>query len=320
MGKPTGFIDYERRPMPARPPLVRLHDISVEASGRDAVFRTASSPAAQLWLDDARLTGPGRTVSKMWTEGWGGVYVTDISLTDSRDGIWATLARNANLERIGSDPFSGSRVVINSSVIDVDRQGTDFHPDIYQIYGPGTTFDNLIVYGLGAYDAKAQGIFARGCDAVNNSAFVNVAIECVDDTMLSQWRVPSNHVLFWHVTHLSKPFWWREDPARGVYGANWRNVHVQASVFETILSEVPLDEVTFSDNHYISTTGLRPGSEYTTGDPRLVDRRRNNFLPAPGSPLLNRIGVPLWQATKEPSSHVGAAVEPPQASGSTSGS
>jgi len=271
--------------------MIRLKDLTIAPRREAAPINAASRPVARLWLDGCRLQGLGATSSLSWWSGFEQTYCTDLHVSDNRDGLNGLLVRNVLIEDIGSDAFSNARFVVNATVRNIDRGGVDFHPDVYQLYGPSETFQNIIVYGLEAYDAKSQGIFARGLQGVKDSAFVNVLIELTDPIMLSQWRSPmTDHVLFWHVTHLNKPFWFRLDASRGIGDSTLHNVSFVGSVFESILDEAGIIPNGFFDHvHDIRGTSGIIGVDITTGDPGFKNPGADDYSLLPRSPLRNRV-------------------------------
>lgn len=308
-----------------RTDMVRLTNLTVEPDQQTTPLNAASRPIARLWLDDCVLRGTGRTTSVAWWNGFEQSYSTDLHVSHSRDGLSGLLVRNATIENIGSDAFSNARFVVNSVVRDIDRGGVDFHPDVFQLYGPSETFQNIIVYGLEAYNANSQGIFARGLQGVEDSAFVNVLIELTNPVMLSQWRSPhTDHVLFWHVTHLNKPMWFRLDESRGIIDTSFHNVSFVGCVFESIMDEAGLvPSSSFRHVHDIRGDSSIRGVDITTGTPGFRNPRDDDYSLLPRSPLLNRViptdrsyqfldelGTPLVPG------HVGAWRRPSPTSGS----
>lgn len=271
--------------------MIRLKNLTIAPRREAAPINAASRPVARLWLDGCRLQGLGSTSSLAWWSGFEQTYCTDLHVSDNRDGLNGLLVRNVLIEDIGSDAFSNARFVVNATVRNIDRGGVDFHPDVYQLYGPTETFENLIVYGLEAYDAKSQGIFARGLQGVKDSAFVNVLIELTDPIMLSQWRSPvTDHVLFWHVTHLNKPFWFRLDASRGIADSTLHNVSFVGSIFESILDEAGIIPNGFFDHvHDIRGTSGIIGVDITTGDPGFKNPAEDDYSLLPSSRLRNRV-------------------------------
>ncbi|MFG0329814.1 MAG: hypothetical protein ACF8PN_07955 [Phycisphaerales bacterium] len=290
--------------------LVAVKRVSVSPSVGTTALLAARSPEAMLWMDDVELIGPGRIADSSWTNGWdGGVFATRVHIRDARDGLKnIAFQREVSIANIGSDAFGSSRLVINCAVDGIDKSGSDYHPDVYQFYGPDTTFRNHIVYGLTAMNAKSQGIFARGIAGIEDTAFINVLIECSDPVMLSQWRSPvSDHVLFWHVSILNKPFWWRTDD--GWDTPIQRNISFFASCFESLLTDYSIVLADYESCHFI--TGDYPSSQTaTSGNPHFVNAASDDYRPDNASPLFGRIRslrVPLYDGVGLISpGHVGA--------------
>lgn len=172
--------------------LVKVESVTVRSSG-GSVLTDGGAVQAHLWLDNSRLIGPGRGVDMTW-EGYawsGGKFVTRTHISDARGGITgARLQRDVLVEKIGSDAFSNSALVINSEAKDVGAPpGSQFHPDIYQFHG---TAPNVILYGVHAvHQIDSQGIF------IKDTAIVDVAIvDCHLDVWADDGNQPQPGIVF----------------------------------------------------------------------------------------------------------------------------
>ena len=181
-----------------------------------------------LWLDDCRLTGAGRTTNSTWlSTGWSGSYWTNCEASDLRDGIvGATIARDCDVHDIGSDAYSGSGLVVNCTVSDIDASGTEFHADVVQ-YFPSAS--NAIVYGLVAtVGIAAQGLFAANNIPVQDVAFVDCEVT-IDATMYAfQFGGATRHLFV------------KDCVIGGGLGAIWR------TDFAFVATNVVLENTTFS--------------------------------------------------------------------------
>jgi hypothetical protein len=86
------------------------------------------------------------------------------------------LVRDVAINGILSDAFSGSTLIINSTVSDIDPGSSAAHPDILQFYGCNP--ENIIAYGLTsdpacAYPNGVQGFFLGGTFTHTDYALVN---------------------------------------------------------------------------------------------------------------------------------------------------
>lgn len=269
----------------------------------EMLFRSTGSEKF-LWVNECDVIGAGRIDDRSPLNGhvWTGVWVTDTSVSDVRDAVQhATLARNVHVNRISCDAFSMSRLVVNSTVHDIDSSGTDAHPDIYQFKG-SENIDNHIVYGLRATAIRAQGIFARGPDRVDNIAFVNALLERCPSLesagRSSQWMdVATNHLLLIGISTPNYTFAWRT--------SDLRNILVRGSVFHKMSTGATssggtavISDTWFRNNHFIDVTsfGARvAGLDATTGDPGFVAPDEADYRPSSSSPLLRRL-PPLMPA------------------------
>tara|TARA_R100000005_G_C5004139_1_gene213193 strand:- start:20818 stop:22500 length:1683 start_codon:yes stop_codon:yes gene_type:complete len=274
----------------------------------------SKNKVSQLWLENSNIYGAGPWEGEAFYHGsnWQGLYFTNVFISDFVNGAThLTLARNVTVSNIGSDAFSGTRLVVNSEVNGIDRGETQFHPDVYQIYCGRKSLENFIVYGLVARDAEAQGIFSGGCSSLDNVAVVNALLVrplFSNQPLLSQWNVKSNHLILSGITMPNSTFLWRNNDVR--------NVLIEGSVFyrlSTTFKGYGFEEGAISSrhNHIIDTrgTGMRVNdTDITTGDAGFVDDDKGDFRPVPGSPLRNRIDNPfsavdaMGQPRKVPSS------------------
>lgn len=259
-----------------------------------------------LWLDGVLATGPGDDVKSQFFrhQTFSAVYVTESEFASYSDGCQgSTIARGVTLRDIGSDAFGDSRLVLDCRVLGITGGGEDstYHPDVYQFSGSRDEIrENTIVFGLEAYDIRAQGIFFGDLAGVRDIAFVNVLIEHEvwegrgpDDPPFSQFLIdPAEHILLWHVSLVNQEFRFRRDEIR--------DLSVRGSVFHAVRAQSELggaDEAVFNamgewvDNHYTMGPGysvVMPGEGFTTGDPMYVNPAAKDYRPHPNSPLVGR--------------------------------
>ncbi|MBX3352657.1 MAG: dockerin type I repeat-containing protein [Phycisphaeraceae bacterium] len=271
------------------------------------VFRSSNPSGSTdkfLWVNNTEIVGPGRLVADTPLLGhvWTGMWVTDTTVRDVRDACQhAIIARNVHASAISCDAFSMSPLVVNSSIHDIDNAGTTNHPDILQFKG-SENIDNHIVYGLRATAIKAQGIFARGPERVDNIAFVNALLERDPELQTagkaSQWMdVATNHLLMIGVSMPNYTFSWRTSALH--------NIYIRGSVFHKMNvgstgtgGSAIISDSWFRNNHFIdaSSFGARvAGLDATTGDPKFVNALSKDFRPGPGSPLKSRVQNPLMR-------------------------
>jgi hypothetical protein len=228
-----------------RTKLVHFDGLTFAAvSGADQGLFTSNGPLTDfLWIDNSNLVGPGRAVDASWIGGWSGVYATDTNVSNSRDGMTATLVRNVHVSDIGSDAFSNSGIVINSSVRNIDPSGTSFHADVVQYYSTGLT-ENRIVYGLDAIDGiKGQGLFAGSNISIKDIAFVNVKLDNSQSNMYAfQFGGPTNHMVVLD-SQITGSAAWRYD-----LGFTGYNILIGNSLFSSPLKET--DGVTTVEGQY----------------------------------------------------------------------
>lgn len=159
--------------------LVKLEGLTIVSSldinPPRPVLRANGPLVDYLWINKCDLVGLGRDVESVWHNGWSGVWVTDCRVYSCGSGVHnARLQRLVSVDNVGSDVFTGTKMVVNAWVSNVDKTGTGFHPDVAQ-YGPNT--DNIILYNIEAKDnVGAQGFFTAQV-SLSNVALVNVDID-----------------------------------------------------------------------------------------------------------------------------------------------
>lgn len=264
---------------------------------------TALGAPRAIWIDNSECVGPGRDSDfRLYhaTHWAGGLFITRSSAERMRDGfVGADLVRASHVEDIGSDAFSGSRLVVSCSVDGIDSSGTNYHPDVYQFAGSSAQ-ENFIVFGLRADNVNAQPIFSDDASRIDDVAFVNVlfARPAGADPIapaFSQWCTPTNHLLLWKVSLPNSTFVFRSD--------DMSDISVRGTQFYKIFTSQKagqgppvFDENWFDGNHFVDgyTTGaLVPGSNATVGDPLFTDMPAGDFTPLPDSPLRMRLSEAL---------------------------
>ena len=218
-----------------------------------SIFRTTTGTQSSLWLDQCVLTGPGAAVDAGWTSNnFVAIYITNTSQSECRDSLGGTLIRSVSVYHIGSDAFSNSRTVINSSAIatgfGLDPATDTFHADIYQFYNPGNTTQNVILYGVTADVGGmtgGQGFFAGAGESLKDIAFVNCTVTNQDPNYggtntapVFQFGGPTQnlYILNCSVTGLS---FWRTD-----FSFVATDVVVDTSTFSSPINPTPLTGVT----------------------------------------------------------------------------
>ncbi|MFM7133099.1 MAG: hypothetical protein ACKO0W_02150, partial [Planctomycetota bacterium] len=180
-------------------------------------FNTASGTVRRIWIDSCQMIGVGRTNPSEWGGGWQNMWVTGGTLTGSKNGLYGDLIRGLQIDVVGSDAFSGAKMVVNCSVRKIDESGTEFHADLMQFYAL-STIENTIAYGLEMREpSNTQGLFSGNNISIKDVAFVDVSL----DTRVSgvpfflfafMFAGPTNHMLVQNCA-IFGPAIWRTDLA-----------------------------------------------------------------------------------------------------------
>lgn len=268
---------------------IRLQDVTIDFSNGGAIGNyTVETLPSMMWLDNVSATGPGPGTGARLAPpaNWLGLYFTDSEIGSFTDGtMHAQIVRGVHLSNLGQDAFTGSHLVLNSTVSGLaSPAGSGYHADIYQFaVTPGNRRDNVIVYGVVASDVSAQGLFADDGGTVDNVAFVNVLIDT--QTHKSQWKdVASNHILFWHTSLPNQPMAWRTGLHQNIsiVGSVWKAIEGAT----TLLSGSGLD---IRSNHFVTTPGVPVGTDTSVGDPAWNLAAPGVYVPAWNSLLRGRV-------------------------------
>lgn len=273
--------------------LVRLANLSVRT-----LLHGDPAKERYLWLDGCHLFGAGQQTSVHpvgWYWGFEDVFLTKCRVTDNEYGPrGATLVRDCIVRRIGHDCLDGTAMVINTEVRNVSRGSrAEWHPDVLDFWAP-TAIDNFIVFGLRVTNAEAQGLYAgHNSGSVNNVALVNVLMKIGGGPWVSQWELPADHILIWNCSFVEHRFNWRT-PASSL-----TNLSIRGSYFDRMGIDVnpaapspggdSLDESWFDQNHFRGPNTLVLGAGSTSGEPAFLNPLADDYRPAPGSVLLQRM-------------------------------
>jgi len=281
------------------PKLLKISGVTID----NIFFYPGSGKSSKLWIENSNIIGPGPTVGRgfLYASNWSDIYFTNVDISNYPNGATSlSIARNVKVNNIGSDAFSGTKLVVNSEVNGIDKRETKFHPDVYQVYCNNKQLENYIVYGLIARNVKAQGIFSGGCKSLDNVAFVNVLIarpfaSDPSKPFYSQWTVSSNHLVMSGLTLPNSALIFRTD--------DLKNVLVDGSVFYSLGISLGKKNTTtwpegviFRNLHLIRPPRTKLSSGHfgiTYGEADFSDLSNNDFSPNPGSPLRNRIDLPF---------------------------
>ncbi len=156
--------------------LVRLHLLTLApVSGSTQNILNSNGPLEDYyWVDGCELLGPGRTENGAWSlSSLSGIYITDCQVSACRDAPSGKLVRNLSVADIGSDAFTDSKLVVNSTAVGIDPTGTPFHADVLQIFSNGPTVENIIAYNVLARSQSGQGFFAGDNIPIKDIAFID---------------------------------------------------------------------------------------------------------------------------------------------------
>lgn len=255
-----------------------------------------------MWVKDCIVT----TASGRWSEpngsnplGQCARYIEDTQWYDIYQGpVTSVIVRNNVISKITSDAVSGCMLCCNNEVYDADAGLTSgAHTDIIQIFYDADTpiYDNHIVYGLKAIDVYAQGWFIAQLTngIINNSAFVNMMLDCTDqgqaEGLASQLQKDAEHLLLLNCTFNQVLVVTPPTPT-------FTNCKFQGNIFKKVVCDATAitgcQAIDWSSNHFYDTTGYLAqvfGSDASTGPIPYQGITANNFHPIAGSSLEGRV-------------------------------
>lgn len=172
---PAGSVTITNFPASGvRAQMFKLVNLNLGPGTINGVYRDGQS----LYLRSCVFTGLGQDVGPSGpSAGFYNVYAVDTTIQDLCNGFGskAMYLRDCRFYDIGSDPLQGVKMVVNTTVRNVDRKTkTSFHPDVLQWHETNT--ENRIVYGLTATSyISAMGIGSG--ENCTNVAIVNTKID-----------------------------------------------------------------------------------------------------------------------------------------------
>ncbi len=276
--------------------LVHLKDLTVRT-----LLYASTAGDQQIWYEDCLLAGNGPETSVHdvgWYYGFSKRFLTDCDVEDNAFGPrHATLLRNVHCRRLGEDVFNQPYLILNCSADQVDAGSqASWHPDCI-VFDNFSISENFIIYGLKVTNAQAQGLYVgHGIQTgrSDNIAFVNLTMEVEGSSgWISQWEVPSDHVLLWHCNFVGHSFGWRTPQSTLTNMSLRGNVFQRMMVIPTPVGFSPggdsVDPGWFAHNHYVDPSGIIPGSDVSTGAPGFVNQAADDYHLVLGSPLRNRL-------------------------------
>lgn len=258
-------------------------------------------PGEHVWIDNCNAIGNGQAtdsgsaVNQGWIYGFSNRYWTSCLISDDRYGPGsAELIRNVVCQRIGEALFNRPVCVINCVADSVDSLGMSgtWHADIVLWNFSQSNFDNRIVYGLRATNCNAQGFFVKDIISLTNCAIVNVLMEITPPfgSPIGENCQALTHFLMFNVTHIGSALRW------GFQQSEMTNVSIRGCMFGAMSIDAlgggnSVLDAWFDQNHYQNTGALliTPGTNATTGDPQFVSASGDDYRPAVGSPLKERM-------------------------------
>ncbi len=191
-----------------RTDLVRFYNLTISPNpGSPYVIQNVSNRGL-VWIDHCSMTSQNfdDTSSSLWYMGWksGGQFITETTIVNVRGTPLAgALVRNTTIEHVADDAVKNAYAVFNLIVKDLNPQGTDHHPDVWQCWNPNGVFQNFMVQNLVATDTvEAQGLFFHGwTNLFLDGSFRDVVIDNSNNGAGSVFvnlhiHRPLQHVLF----------------------------------------------------------------------------------------------------------------------------
>lgn len=279
--------------------LLHMKDVTWQPSS-DVSFVRPQRADREAWFDGVRGIGGGRdSYGAPWTNGSVAAYYTDCTVHDFRQGVQAAngavyLARGVDITHIHEDAFRMNKMILNCTVDDVDKEGSDAHPDLVQ-HGGGEA-RNFIICNLKATDNAQQGIYIRGVDW----AIVNVFAE-LKSGWGYLWQIDKidrvQHCLIWHCGTLNQNLAWRT----GDGTANCRDISIRNCALKKMYAGTdsqgqPTDAAYLRDvamtvdNCHFKESSFAEGTRATFGSPMYeLNAVTGDYQSDPDSQLVDRV-------------------------------
>mgnify|MGYP003865870939 CR=1 FL=1 len=280
--------------------LVHLEDLTIKVELESNIALTD-----YLWIENCKVkgNGPDTVPDDMGdgfvsgSSGWSEFYITDSIVTATKNGLPAKIVRNVAMDHLGSDAFSGARLVVNSSVDDIDAGDTIFNPNFIRFDLSSGDVENRIYYGVSGLNVTAPGfvVVGDGVKSLNNVAFVNVLFDYRPSSMItfSEWTdVISSHILFWHITS-TQQFSWSTDKnnlsAISMKNNSWEGFTAFGAAADDVL-----DQQDVNYNHFVTNAvgiNFAPGTNVSTGVAGYNNMTLDDFTPSVSAAIKNRSTV-----------------------------
>jgi hypothetical protein len=265
------------------------------APGHSTVFYLESNHS--IWFDGAELFDKKGRLSGGTIMGGNSphhVYATNAVVRDvmNMTGMCG-FCRGLQVSNIGSDIFRAhsNLLSVNMTIKTIDKGSTSAHPDFFQLYAPGGTVENIVIYNTHVTDMLAQGIFGSTGN-LRDAAFVNLLLEKdpASSYLMSQVGGSWDHVLLWHVTTVDSSFNFTST-------SGLKNFWIQNNVWHTLNAgaTTSLTSSTISHNLFRSLVWNQPkpmGTSAIQGDPKFVDEKTDDYRLSKASPARLK-GIPL---------------------------
>lgn len=283
---------------------LHLRDLVLRGSGSvggGAVVVGEENNGNMVWIERCKALniegrhGAGQIVGTLTAAR---AYWTESDVSDIRKGPGgAALVRSCLISRIGEDALNAVGLAVNVVIDDVDRGATDWHPDVFQFFGPGATFDNYIIFGVECRNINAQGLFVKGVGLLQNMAVVNLLLDPESGiNFVSQLEAPVSHLIIAHST-IVQHFVLAGgslDSDCAFIGNAWTKISAANS-----LLALQAAQCYWSSNHFADAASfgaLTFGTDVSVGSwtSCVVDPGAGNFVPLGGGPLPGRVaGWPI---------------------------
>lgn len=186
---------------------LHLKNLVLRQTTNTEVLTNWSTPNANhFWVDGVDFIGLGyndwynRSIAGMIASD-GPAFSTDVSVQQAVSCFGGVLGRHIYAQELGGDFLNNQGLTIDANLRNLDIPSTPsiyppgggVHPDVIQVLNA----DNLMVYGLTAFDVTAQGLNIGG----GNFAVVNAVIKQKPTDVEASWIGGGpNHILYWNVT------------------------------------------------------------------------------------------------------------------------
>lgn len=280
------------------------------------MITTTTAFSTTTWFDGCHVEGTGRASqpsSVGWTQGTD-QYTTNTLWENTRFGPLGGTCIGSTLQELGDDSFRNPRLVANTSIRNLNKPNSAWHPDVCQLRN---SQENVIMYNVHMTNVSAQGVFWKyNLHPTRTSfAWVNCLIEGTGG-LISQIDVNGRHFIIRHCT-FDQSFRFRSNNHDGhcfegnIFSSFAFSSSTRASDYGAGSLAAMDDNALLRFNHF-ETGGQAWGADSSSGNVSYQDQGGDDYRVKSGQGLTRApitIGVDIFNDPRTGAATIGAIQE-----------